>query len=352
MKPFWIFDPSTALRTGLRFCIGRFRRKTIFCLPLCAFFALCASAWAQQQKKFPKIGYLSALSRSSENARSETIRLALRDLGYIDGQNIVIEHRYSDGKPDRAAELAAELVRLNVNVLIVAGGDQWIRATRNATKTIPIIMVGGGLDPVEAGHVASLARPGGNITGLTILNTEVGRKRVELLKETVPKVIRVAVLYRPDLPSNVRELKEVQAAANTLGLTIQPLAVTVAADLEKEFTTLNKSNAQGLYVCQGPPTTLYGKAVADFAVKSRLPSIYSNREAVESGGLLSYGADRVDSYRRVAIYVDKILKGAKPADLPVEQPTKFEFVINLKTAKQIGLTVPPNVLARADRVIR
>ena len=230
-------------------------------------FAFCLSAYAQQSKKLYRIGYLSALSSSSETTRSETIRLALRQLGHIEGHNIAIEHRYSEGKPGRAAELAAELVRLKVELVIVAGGDQWIRAARNATKTIPIVMVGGGLDPVEAGHVESLARPGGNVTGLTILNTEVGRKRLELLKETVPRISRVAVLYRPDLPSNVRELKEVQAAAHALNLAIQPLEVTTVNDVEKAFAALNNERPHALYVCQGPPTTLYGKRVAEFAFK-------------------------------------------------------------------------------------
>jgi putative ABC transport system substrate-binding protein len=327
-------------------------QRICFCLLVTILLLSASGAGAQREKNFPRIGYLSALSRSSEATRSETIRRALRDLGYIDGQNIALEYRYSDGRPDRANSLATELVALKVDLIIVAGGDQWIRATRNATATIPIVMAGGGLDPVEAGHVESLAHPGGNVTGLTILNTEVSRKRLELLKEAVPKLARVAVLYRADLPSNVRELKEVQAGAVALNLTVQPLELKSAADLEQAFAALSKATAHGFYVSQGPPTTLYGRQVAEFASKSHLPSVYSNREAVEAGGLLSYGADRADSYRRVATYVDRILKGAKPADLPVEQPTKFEFLINLKTAKQIGLTIPPNVLARADRVIR
>jgi putative tryptophan/tyrosine transport system substrate-binding protein len=326
--------------------------KTITLLTLCvSLLAFCSWAQAQPHRLY-RIGYLSALSRSSEATRSESIRLALRELGYAEGRHISTEYRYSDGNPGRAPDLAAELARIPVDLIVVAGGDQWIRAAVKATKTIPIVMVGGGLDPVEAGHVESLAHPGRNVTGLTILNTEVGRKRLELLKESVPRVVRIAVLYRPDLPSNVRELKEVQAAAHALNLMVQPLAVTTPDDLEKAFVGLHKDNPHALYVCQGPPTTLFGKQVAEFALKMRLASLYSNREAVDSGGLLSYGADRVESYRRVAVYIDKILKGAKPADLPVEQPTKFEFVINLKTAKQIGLTIPPNVLARADRVIR
>jgi putative ABC transport system substrate-binding protein len=314
--------------------------------------ALCASAPAQQPKKPHRIGYLSALSPVSESTRSDEIRVALRELGYTEGQNIVIEYRFSDGKPERAADHAAELVRQNVEVIVVAGGDRWIRAARNATKTIPIVMVGGGLDPVDAGHVESLARPGGNVTGLTVLNTEIGRKRLELLKEAIPRVERVAVIYQPNIPSNARELKEVELAARPLNLTLRYLEVVVAADLEKSFAVINNDRPHALYVCQGPPTTLFGKPIAEFALKSRVPSAFSNRQAVDSGGLMSYGADRMDSYRRVAQYLDKILKGTKPADLPVEQPTKFELVINLKAAKQIGLIIPPNVLARADRVIR
>jgi putative ABC transport system substrate-binding protein len=312
--------------------------------------AVCSPASAAEQaKKVARIGYLSALSVSSESTRADAIRLALRELGYVEGKNITIEYRYSDGNPDAAARLAAELVQLKPDVLLVAGGDTWIRAARAATKTIPIVMVGGGLDPVEAGHIQSLARPGGNVTGLTILNTEVGRKRLELFKETVPTMDTVVVLYRPSLPSNVRELKDLQAAGRDLNLTVQPLA---ADELPKAFTALARKNLQGLYISQGPLTTLYGNRIAEVALKSRLPTAYSNREAVDSGGFMSYGAARADSYRRVAYYLEKILKGAKPAELPVEQPTKFELVINLKTARQIGVKVPATVLARADQVVR
>jgi putative ABC transport system substrate-binding protein len=332
---------------------GNSRKPKFLVCAFCAMLlALCASAPAQQPKKPDRIGYLSALSPASESTRSDEIRVALRELGYTEGQNIVIDYRFSDGKPERAADHAAELVRQNVEVLVVAGGDRWIRAARNATKTIPIVMAGGGLDPVDAGHVESLARPGGNVTGLTVLNTEIGRKRLELLKEAIPRVERVAVIYQPNIPSNARELKEVELAARPLNLTVRYLEVVVAADLDKSFAVVNNDRPHALYVCQGPPTTLFGKPIAEFALKSRVPSAFSNRQAVDSGGFMSYGADRMDSYRRVAQYLDKILKGAKPADLPVEQPTKFELVINLKTAKQIGLTIPPHVLARADGVIR
>ena len=257
------------------------------------------------------------------------------------------------GSVDRFPELAAELVRLKVDIIVVAGGDRLIRAAKNATKTIPIVMTGGGLDPVEAGLVESLARPGGNVTGITNLTGELGGKRLELLKEAVPKLARVAVLYDPANPASVLEVKEVlPVAARALGLTIQPWEVRAADGFEKVFAALNKQRPDGLYVPGGPLMSANQKRIADFALKSRLPSMYGRRESVDAGGLMSYGADLADSYRRVAYYVDKILKGAKPADLPVEQPTKFELVINLKTAKQIGLTIPPNVLARADKVIR
>jgi ABC-type uncharacterized transport system substrate-binding protein len=243
-------------------------------------------------------------------------------------------------------------VRLGVDMIVVAGGDTWIAAARKATKTIPIVMTGGGLDPVEAGHVRSLAHPGGNVTGLTILNTELTGKRLDLLKETVPKVTRVAVLHDPTIPSNVQELKDVQTAARALKVIIQPWEIRDAGGFDRVLAAVGKERPDGLYVCQGGLMNNHRNLIADFAQKSRLPSMYSNIESVTAGGLMYYGTERTNSYRRVAWYVDKILKGAKPADLPVEQPTKFEFVINLKTAKQIGLTIPPNVLARADRVIR
>ncbi len=244
-------------------------------------------------------------------------------------------------------------MRLKVDIIVAAGGTRWIQAAKNATKTIPIVMTGPGADPVEAGFVESLARPGGNVTGLTSLSGELGGKRLELLKEAVPKIARVAVLYDPATPANVLEVKEVlPVAARALGLTFQPWEVRAADDFEKVFAALNKQRPDGLYVPSGPLMNVNQKRIVGFALKSRLPSMYSNREAVDAGGLMYYGADLADSYRRVAYYVDRILKGAKPADLPVEQPTKFELVINLKTAKQIGLTIPPEVLARASRLIK
>jgi putative tryptophan/tyrosine transport system substrate-binding protein len=243
-------------------------------------------------------------------------------------------------------------VRLKVDILLVASGDVAIQAAKNATKTIPIVMVGAGIDPVKAGLIESLARPGGNVTGLTLLSRELGGKRLELLKEAVPKLARVAVLYEANR-AQLLEMKEVlPVAARALRLTIQPWEVRAADGFEKVFAALSKERPNGLYVLGGPLMFANEKRTAGFALKSRLPSVYSNREAVDAGGLMSYSADLVDSYRRVAYFVDRILKGAKPADLPVEQPTKFELVINLKTAKQIGLTIPPELLARANRLIK
>jgi putative ABC transport system substrate-binding protein len=325
----------------------------IFWLLATCFSATVPPAGAQQPKKVPRIGYLSATDPSAESARSESIRLALRERGYIEGQNIAIEYRYAEGKNDRLPGIATELVRLKVDI-IVTGGDLPIQAAKNATKTIPIVMVGLGVDPVKAGLVESLARPGGNVTGITNLNTELSGKRLELFKEAVPKLARVAVLYDPSTLASVSELKEVlPVAARALGLTVQSWEVRDADGLEKVFAPLNKQRPDGLYVTGGSPRmTANQKRTVGFALKSRLPSMYSYRGAIDAGGLIYYGADLSDSYRRVAYYVDRILKGAKPADLPVEQPTKFEFVINLKTAKQIGVIIPPDVLARATRIIR
>jgi ABC-type uncharacterized transport system substrate-binding protein len=323
-------------------------------LLIVAVVVVAAMAQAQQPKKVSRLGYLSNADAATDSDRAEGIRLALRDLGYIEGQNIVIEYRYAEGKVDRAPELAAELVRLKVDIIVVASGDQWIRAAKNATKTIPIVMTGQGSDPVRAGHVESLARPGGNVTGLTSLTRELGGKRLELLKEAVPKLARVAVLYDPASPQGLHEVKELLPAdARALKLTIEPWEIRAVDDFEKAFAALNKQRPDGLFVnTAGGVMRPNQKRIVDFALKSRLPSLYGSRTAVDAGGLMYYGADLADSYRRVAIYVDKILKGAKPADLPVEQPTKFELVINLKTAKQIGLTIPQSMLYKADKVIK
>jgi putative tryptophan/tyrosine transport system substrate-binding protein len=308
---------------------------------------------AQQSKKVFRLGYLSSNDLAREASRSEAIRLGLRELGYREGQNIAIEYRYAEGKRERLPELAAELVRLKVDIIVAAGADTVVRAAKNATKTIPIVMSGGGLDPVEAGFVESLARPGGNITGMTNLGPELGGKRLELLEEAVPKLTRVAVLYDPANPPSVLQVKEVlPVAARARSLTVRFWEVRPTDGFERVFAAMNKDRPDGILVLGGPLMYANQKRTIGFAIKSRLPSAYNREVDVDAGGLMSYGADLTDAYRRVAFYVDKILKGAKPAELPVEQPTKFELVINLKTAKQIGLTIPPNVLARADKVIR
>jgi len=317
-------------------------------------YALCSSAQAQQTKKLYRVGYLSGIDPVTDAPRSEATRRALRELGYIEGQNIVFESRHAEGTSERWAELAAELVRLKVDIILVAGGDNGIRAAMHATKTIPIVLTGFGSDPVKAGFVQSLARPGGNVTGLTSLARELGGKRLEVFKEAVPKLVRVAVLYQPSVPGTAREVKEdLPVAARALGLTVQPWEVRDADSFDKLFTALSKDRPDGLYSPGGGTlirTRL--KRIVDFTLKHRIPSLDSYKEAVEAGALMYYGADIAESYRRVGFYVDRILKGAKPADLPVEQPKKFELVINLKTAKQIGLTIPQTVLYQADRVIK
>ena len=345
MKQFWIFD--------FRFSIGIFQRKKAFCLALGALLlALCGPAQAQQTKKLFRVGYLSSIDSTNESARAKGIRRALNELGYVEGQNIATVYRYSEGKTDRASEFANEFARLRVDIIIVAGGIIWIRAAQNATKTIPIVMVGAGNDPIEAGLIESLGRPGGNITGLTNLSGKLGAKQLELLQEAVPKIIRVAILYEAATPANLVQLKQVQAAAPMLRLTVQAWDVSAVESFESIFAAIKKDRMDALHVLGSPLLNNNQKQLANLALKGRMPSIYQSREAVNAGGLMSYSADLADSYRRVAYYVDKILRGVRPADLPVEQPTKFELVINLKAAKQIGLVIPPNVLARADKVIR
>jgi ABC-type uncharacterized transport system substrate-binding protein len=319
---------------------------------LATFLLSTVSAAAQQARKVARIGFLVPDSASGVFARTEAFRQGLRDLGYLEGKNIVIEHRYAEGKAERLPELAAELVRSKVDI-IVANAVQAALAAKNATKTIPIVMVVGvGVDPVEAGLVKSLARPGGNITGFTVLSVETAGKRLELFKEAIPKVKRIAILYDPANPGNLTEVKQVQTAARPLGLTVKSWEVRSTEGFETVFAALRKDRPDGLYVAGGPLMIANEKRIADFGLESHWPSTFDRRDAVHAGGLMFYGADRVDQYRRAAYYVDKILKETKPADLPVERPTKFELVINLRTAKQIGLTIPPNVLARADKVIR
>ena len=315
-------------------------------------FALCVSAEAQQPKKVWRIGHLSVADPATDSW-AEAIRLALGELGYIKGQNIAFEYRYTEGNRQRAHELATELVRLKIDIIVVAGGDTLVRPVMNATKTIPIVMMGGGTDPVRAGLVESLARPGGNVTGLTLLSRELGGKRLELLKEAVPNLARVAVLYDPGNKVSALDVKEVlPVAARELGLILQPWQVRGTNDFDKVFAAMGKQRPDGLYVPPDLPMRVNEKRIVGFTLKSRLPSTYFYRDAVEAGGLMFYGVDRAAWPRRVAYYVDRILKGAKPADLPVEQSTKFELVINLKTAKQIGLRIPVRVLERANQVIK
>jgi len=324
--------------------------KQIIALALGALlFALCFSA-AAQPTKIPQIGYLNGGARSS--VRSEPLRQGLLEFGYVEGKNVVIEWRFAEGKRDRVPALAAELVRLKVDVIVTSSATD-TRAAKAATATIPIVMTNDG-DPVGAGFVASLARPGGNITGLSTLSPELSGKRLELLKDTVPKLSRVAVFGTSTSASNAQELREVELAAGALKVKLQYLDVLAPKDIETAFRAAVKGRADGalMMVSGGIAGGANRIQIVERAVKSRLAAIYDRRSAVEAGGLMSYGVNLPDLDRRAATYVDKILKGAKPADLPVEQPKKFEFIINLKAAKQIGLTIPPNVLARAERVIR
>jgi len=326
-------------------------RKKVIGLALCAvLFALSLPAEPQQPKKVPRIGFLATVSPSTISDRVEAFRQGLRELGYVEGKNIVIEWRYAEGKADRLPGLAAELVRLKVEVIITAGAPATRRA-KEATVTIPIVMTNDG-DPVGTGFVASLARPGGNITGLSTLAPELSGKQLELLKEIVPKLSRVAVLGTSTRPGNAQSLREIELAARAFGVKLQYLDVLDPKDIETAFRAASKERADAVLVLNSPVLISQRTQIADLAVKSRLPAMYYRREYVEDGGLMSYGVNLSHLARRAATYVDKILKGAKPADLQVEQPTKFELIINLQAAKQIGITIPPNVLARADKVIK
>jgi ABC-type uncharacterized transport system substrate-binding protein len=312
--------------------------------------APCLPTEAQQPAKLPKIGWLAARP-SAPTAGYEVFRRVFRDLRYIEGKNIAFEYRSADNKIDRLPVLADELARLKVDVLVAPGGVDAI-AAKNATKTIPIVFISAG-DPVASGLVDSLARPGGNITGFTPIQAVLAGKRLELLKETVSKLSRVALLWNPQETSGAQQWKESQLPARGLGLELYSMEVSSADKIESAFKYAIKAASPALAVTQGSLINSYQKRIADLATKHRLPAIYPREDfVVRSGGLMSYGADRDEPYRRAASMVDKILKGTKPADLPVEQPMKFEFIVNLKAAKQIGLTIPPNVLARADRVIR
>ena len=321
----------------------------IFCAML---FALSVPVEAQQPGKIPRIGFVSA-SGDANNPGSnvEAFRQGLRDLGYFHGKNILVEYRYAEGNQDRIPGLVAELVQLKVEVLVV-GAQAGIRAAKNATKTIPIVMVSS-VDPVAAGMVDSLAHPGGNITGLARLTRDLSGKRLELLKEAVPGIKRVGVLRDTDDPASSIAFKEYEAAAGALKIQLQSLEVQrPTPDLEAAFHTAAKGRISALITIRNPLFSRDPKQIADLAIKNRLPSMYEGSDYVEVGGLMSYASKDGEQWRRAAYYVDRILKGTQPANLPVEQPMKFEFVINLKTAKQIGLTIPPNVLARADKVIK
>jgi len=305
-------------------------------------------AQAQQSTKIPRIGYLGATSRSANAARIEAFRQGLRELGYVEGKNIIIENRYAEGKLDSLPALAAELVRLKVDVIVTAGPAA-TRPAKEATSTIPIVMAQSS-DPIGEGFIESLARPGGNITGLTSISQELGGKRLELFKEVVPRLSRVAVLWSS--PIQVLMMKQIERAGRALGIQIQSVEVRPADDLNNIFSTMTKEPPNAFLIIRTPPIRIRIKEIIDYAAKSRLPAMYDDELFVEAGGLMSYGVNVLDLYRRAATYVDKILKGTKPANLPVEQPKKFEFIINLKAAKQIGLTIPPSVLYRADKVIK
>jgi ABC-type uncharacterized transport system substrate-binding protein len=326
------------------------RVKRILMLALGLLLAPLA-AEAQQAGKVPQIGYLTAQSPDSVALASEAFRQGLQELGYVEGKTIVIAYRFAEEKRDRLPELAAELVRLKVD-LIVAHTGSAARAAKQATQTIPIVMVGVGWDPVETGLVESLARPGGNLTGLTNLGLELSRKRLELLTEIVPRGSRVAVLWDGANPANRLNVHELETAAHALGLTVQAWEVQGTEDFERLFAALTQERPDALYVAGGPLMGTNRKRIADFAFKSRLPSVYEWRGAVEDGGLMSYGPNGAAAQRRAASYVDKILKGAKPGDLPVEQPTKFELILNLRTAQALGVTFSPTLLLLADEMIK
>jgi putative ABC transport system substrate-binding protein len=311
-------------------------------------YGVCAEA--QQPAKMPKIGWLSRNSASSPPSMFLAVQRDLQARGYVEGKNIAFEFRYADNNPDRLPGLADELVGLKVDVFLT-GGPPDALACKTATRTIPIVFTNVA-DPVALGLVDSLARPGGNITGFTIISEVLAAKRLELLKETVPKLSRVAMLWNPQNPGNTQQWKESQLAARALGLQLHSMEVSSADKFESAFKEAVKALSGALAIAQDPLVNSHIKLIADLAIKNRLAAMYTLGQFVESGGLMSYGADQAEQARRVAVMVDKILKGAKPADVPVEQPTKFELVINLKTAKTLGLTIPPTMLTRAQRVVK
>ena len=308
--------------------------------------ALCVSAEAQQQGKIPRIGVLL----DSDVPRLKSFRQGLRDLGYIEDKNILIEYRFAKGNPDRISALAADLIDKKVKLILTAG-TAWARAIQQVTVVTPIVLAVSG-DPVAAGVAASLARPGGNVTGLSMISPEVSGKRLELLKETAPKISRIGVLWDRIVPENIFDFRTTEVAAQAIRLKVESLEVRTPEDLERNFSLALRQRISALIVIGGGVTNSEQKRILAFEVKNRLPTMHELLTYAESGGLMAYGVNQADMFRRAAKYVDKILKGAKPAALPIEQPTKFEFVINLKTAKQIGLTIPQTVLYRADKLIK
>ena len=324
--------------------------KKLFWLLTAILLASFHRAEAQQPTQVPSIAYLSSGQGFVSSERRQAFRQGLRELGYVEEKNLIVEYRYAEGNSERLAALAAELVRLKIDV-IVTSGPPGTRAAKKATTTVPIVMAHDP-DALGSGFIASLARPGGNITGLSSLVAQLGGKRLELLRELIPKLSRVAVLGTSTNPSNVQMATEIEVAARPIGIRIQFVDVQDSKEIEGGFRAATKAHAEALFVLGNPVLNAHRTEVADLALKSRLPAVYGQPDLMAAGGLMFYGASITEMFRRAAIYVDKILKGAKPADLPVEQPTKFELIINLKTAKQIGLIIPPNVLARADKVIR
>jgi len=339
---------------------GRHRRTAHRFLLLILIIAILGAPFvanAQQAGKIHRIGFLGTLPTSPYD---EVFRQGLREVGYVEGQNIVIERRYSEGKVERLADLAAELVRLKVDVIVVDTCGAPLNAASQATSTIPIVVAACNDDLVATGLISSLARPGGNITGLSELTPELGAKRLELLKEAVPKVRRVAVLWNPTYSERFSasfrfwssDWTEMRAAAQVLGMTLQSVEVRGPDDFDAAFSAMSRERADALIAFSDPLIVFHGRRITDLAAKNRLPAVYASREVVDAGGLMSYGASSTDMFQRAAVYVGKILKGAKPADLPMEQPTKFELVINFKTAKALGLTIPRSLLLRADQVIQ
>ena len=347
MKQFWIFI--------FRFSIKTFTSNEVFCLALCAVLFAFGS-YAQAQSKIPRVGILFIGGRDQPHL--EAFKQGLRERGYNEGKNIVLDYRYAEGKVDRLPALATELVQLKVDVIVTTSGNS-ARAAAQATKTIPIVLTTGA-DPVKSGLADGLAKPGHNVTGLSIIEEDLSGKRVEILKETFPKMTRLAYLWNPiavsysaaDTTSGNPSYDEAEKITKTVGVQLLPYKVRSLAEIEKAFADMPKVRPQALLVLQSPVMTLNSKRIVELALEQHLPGMYPSNQFAQEGGLIAYGPVIADLYRRAAIYVDKILKGANPAELPIEQPTKFELVINLKTAKQIGLTLPPNVLARADRVIR